>query len=157
MGPKTVLCVVVRFTWAKAYEIVVLLTPDWGFRCFYPYEKILSHIPHTTTRGKDEKRTAARWRHIHLWCHCNVKMTSPCHMYVASQHIQNFLEAFFMFFFQFEMRYLVVSKKKNPLFVWGWDRKIRPSRSPFVITPQASCSQTVILGKDFFIPSSHSC
>ena len=24
----------------------------------------------------------------------------------------------------------MVSKKKNPLFVLGWDRKIRPSRSP---------------------------
>ena len=23
------------------------------------------------------------------------------------------------------MRYLMVSKKMNPLFVWGWDRKIR--------------------------------
>ena len=26
----------------------------------------------------------------------------------------------------------MLSKKKNPLFVWGWDRKIRPSWSLFV-------------------------
>ena len=34
-------------------------------------------------------------------------------MYVAPQRIQDFLEAFFMFF-QYKMMYLVVSKKKNP-------------------------------------------
>ena len=34
----------------------------------------------------------------------------------------------------------IVSKKKNPLFVWGWDRKICPSGSPFVISQQASYS-----------------
>ena len=39
--------------------------------------------------------------------------------------IQDFLEAFFMFF-PYKMGYLVVSKKKNPLFVWGWDRKSVP-------------------------------
>ena len=54
------------------------------------------------------------------------------------------------------MRYLVVSKKKNPLFVWGWDRKIRPSWSPFVITQHASWCQSVILGTDFSIPPLHS-
>ena len=32
--------------------------------------------------------------------YCYVKMTSPCQMYVASQHIQHFLEVVFVFFFQ---------------------------------------------------------
>ena len=41
-------------------------------------------------------------------------------------------------FFQYKMRYLVVNKKKNPLFVWGWDSKICPLWSLFVITRQAS-------------------
>ena len=68
--------------------------------------------------------------------------------HVASQRIQNFLEVFFMFF-QYKMRYLVVSKKKNPLFVWGWDRKIYPSRSLFVTTRQASWCQSLILGRIF--------
>ena len=31
------------------------------------------------------------------------------------------------------MRYLMVSKKKNLLFVWGWVWKICPSWSPFVL------------------------
>ena len=35
---------------------------------------------------------------------------------VAFQRIQDFLEVFFMFF-QYKMRYLVVGKKKNPLFL----------------------------------------
>ena len=45
--------------------------------------------------------------------------------HVASQRIQDFLEVFFMIF-QLKMRYLVVGKKKDSLFVWGWDRKIHP-------------------------------
>ena len=53
------------------------------------------------------------------------------------------------------MLYLVASKIKNPLFVWGWDRKIRPLQSPFVITRQALWCQSGILGTDFSIPLSH--
>ena len=45
--------------------------------------------------------------------------------HVASQRIQDFLEAFFHVI-QYKMRYLVVSKKNNPLFVWGCDRKSVP-------------------------------
>ena len=41
--------------------------------------------------------------------------------------------------------------ENNPFFVWGYDRKIRPSRSPFVSTRQASWCQTAILGTDFSI------
>ena len=48
--------------------------------------------------------------------------------HVAPHQFQDFLEVFFMVF-QCQMRYLVVSKKKNPLIVWGWDRKICPSRT----------------------------
>ena len=32
-------------------------TPEWDLLFFYPYEKILSHIP-VSTRGKDKIRTA---------------------------------------------------------------------------------------------------
>ena len=60
------------------------------------------------------------------------------------------MEAFFMFF-QYKMQYLVVSKKKNPLLLLGWDWKIRPWRSPFVITRQASWCQSVIFWTDFSI------
>ena len=48
-----------------------------------------------------------------------------------------------------------MSKKKNPLFVCKWDKKNCLSRSPFVITQQASRGQTaVILRTDFSIPPS---
>ena len=87
---------------------------------------------------------------------CDVILKLKWRHHVASKWIQDFLEAFFMFF-QYKMQYLVVSRKKNPLFMWGWDRKIHPSRPPFVITWQAaSWCQTVILGTDFPIPPSHS-
>ena len=58
----------------------------------------------------------------------------------ASRRIQELLGVFF----KHKMRNLMVSKKKNPLFVRGWDLKIRPSRSP------------LILGTDFSILPSHS-
>ena len=40
----------------------------------------------------------------------------------------------------------MVSKKNNPLFVWGSDRRVHPLGSLFVVTWQASWCQTVILG-----------
>ena len=40
------------------------------------------------------------------------------------------------------------------IFVWGWDRKVCPSDSPFVITPQASWCQKMNLRTDFPIPPS---
>ena len=43
------------------------------------------------------------------------------------------MRAFFTFF-QCQMENLVVSKKKNLLFVRGWDAKIGPLWSVFVIT-----------------------
>ena len=38
---------------------------------------------------------------------------------------------------------------KYILIVWGWNRKFRASRTPFVITRQASWCQTVIIGTEF--------
>ena len=76
-----------------------------------------------------------KWRH-HVMSHLSI--------------FKNFWEQFF----KHKMRYLMVSKKKNSLFVLEWNRKIRPSWSPFVITRQASWCQTVILGTDISIPPS---
>ena len=36
--------------------------------------------------------------HFDPWRHCNVKVTTPCYMYVVSQCIQELLEALFTFF-----------------------------------------------------------
>ena len=75
--------------------------------------------------------------------------------YRKTVYLWDFLEAFVMFF-PYKILYLVVRRKNNPLFVWGWDRIIRPSRSMFVITRQAIWCQSVILGTGFSIPPSHS-
>ena len=104
-----------------------------GFPLFLPMWD--NSISHTHTSLWEEKKNELPNTGCTLTRYVNV-MLKWCH-HVASQCIQYFLEAFFMFF-QYKMRYLVVSKKKNPLFLWGWDRKIRPSQSPFVITRQAS-------------------
>ena len=67
--------------------------------------------------GKDKKtnsRTSvARWSQVDPRRHCNVKMTSPCHISANS----GFPCSFFFMPFQYKMRHLVVSKKKNPFFV----------------------------------------
>ena len=131
----------------NAGMLYVSRTPDSDFRCFYPCKIILSHIP-VPARGKDKKRTATRQPHAFRTSICDVivglKLSHP----VASQRIQDFLDVFFIFF-KYKMRYLVVSKKKNTLFLLGWDRKTSPSRSLFVITRQALWCQSMILGKDF--------
>ena len=128
-------------------EEVFSCTSDRNFRCFYTCEIILSHIP-VPAHGKD-KWTAARWPHVDSWRHCNVKITSPCHVSVYF----GFSWESFSCFFQYKMRYLVVSKKKNPLFVWRWDEKIRPSWSPFVITRQALWCQIGDPQDGFFYPT----
>ena len=129
-------------------------TPDRDFRCFYPCEIFLSRIP-VPALGKDKKLLAACRPHAGRTSIRDIIVMLKWRHHAAFQHIQDVLEVFFTFF-QYKMRYLVVSEKKNPLFVWGWDRKNRPSRSTFVITWQASWCQLVILGTDFSIPPSHS-
>ena len=43
-----------------------------------------------------------------------------------------------MVFFQYKLRYLVVSKNSNPPLMRGWHKKTRPLQTQFVITRQAS-------------------
>ena len=119
-----------------------LFLPMWDNS--YPYQP----------KGKI-KNTAARWTQAGRTSICDVIVMLKWRHHVASQRIQDFLETFFMLF-QYKMMYLVMSKKKNPLFVGGWDRKICPWRSPFVITLQALWCQWVLRGTDFSIPPSHS-
>ena len=73
-------------------------------------ELFLSHIPvgKSQPMGEIKIGTAIRRPHVDPCRHCNVKMTSP----VASQRISGFSGSLFHVF----------------------PRKIRPSRSPFVIT-----------------------
>ena len=145
--------------------MIISRTPDRIFRCLYPCEIILSkynsislvHVPvPVPAPGKDKKkRTTARRPQASRTSFRDVIVMLKCRYHVESQQFQDFLEAFFMAF-PYKMWYLVVSKKNNPLFVWGWDRKIRPSRSQIVITRQSSWCQSVILRTDFPIPFSHS-
>ena len=81
-------------------------TPDYDF-C-----KIIS-LP---ACGKDKKPTAAHRSHTGRRSICDVVVMLKVHHHVASQCIQDFMEVFSCFF-QYKMRYLVVSKKNNPLFV----------------------------------------
>ena len=100
---------------------------------YQPEGKMKNKQPHAGRKSIRDVIVMLKWRH-----------------HVASQRIQYFLEVFYIFFFNIKWGiYVVVSEKKNPLFVWGWDRKIRPSGSPFVITRQASWCQTLILGRIF--------
>ena len=74
----------------------------------------LCHIT-VPPRGIDKKpsRTlAALWPHVESRRHCNVIMTSPFRISASS----GFSGSLFIFF-QYEMGYLVMSKKKNPVFV----------------------------------------
>ena len=54
-------------------------------------------------------------------------------MYAAPQRIQDLLEDFFHIILKYKKwyMYLMVIKKKNLLFVRGWDRKIHPALSLF--------------------------
>ena len=116
-------------------------TPNRDFHCFYPCEIFLSHTTVPALAGC-------------MLIHDVIEMLK-WHPHVSSQGIQDFLEDFFVVF-KYKMWYLLLGKKKNPLFVWVWDRKICPSWLPFVITGQALWSQSVILGTVFSIPLSHS-
>ena len=104
-------------------------------------------------RYKTKRRTSkARRKHVDRKLAQRRSVTSLlCQNDVIMLHLSEFR----IFWKSYNMRYIVVSKKKNPLFVWGWDRKIYPSRSPFVITRQASWCQSVTLGTDFSFSPSH--
>ena len=62
----------------------------------------------------NKRTSAARWPHVDQRRHLNVKMTSPCRI---SAYLGFSVSLFHVF--QNEMRYLVVSKKNNSLFVEG--------------------------------------
>ena len=76
------------------------------------------------------------------------------HRVACMSNLRTFLKPFACFS-NIKMQYLIVIKKKNPVFVWRWDRKISLSQSPFVSTRQASWCQTVILMMDFKAPQRH--
>ena len=124
-------------TWQMLFFRAILIAV-FCFLCFYPCQIILSYI-FAPARGND-KETNSRM------------LTSPCRIAAYS----GFSERFFHVFLKIKLRYLVVCKKNNSLFVWGWDRKICPSWSPFVTTRQASWCQSMVLGTDFSITSSNS-
>ena len=68
-------------------------TPDLDFRCLRPIREI-AHILRTSPweRWKTNSRTpAALLPYVDPLRHCNVKVTSPWHMYDASQRIQDSL------------------------------------------------------------------
>ena len=109
-------------------------TPDQEIRDYYPCEVILSHMP-VPACGKDKKNShvsAASWSHFDLWCHCNVKMMSLCHISANWEfsgspfHFSN-------------MKYGTkwCARKRKTLFLWGWERNILLGQSPFVISWQA--------------------
>ena len=88
-------------------------TPDRDFRCF----------------------THVRYPHYDPWRHEMLKWRH----HVASQRFQDFLVSFFMFF-RYKMRYSVVSKKKNPLFVWGCG-----SRNPSLVITVCHHSASLVM------------
>ena len=110
---------------------------------------ILAHqtrISAVFTNGKEKNRTATRQ-----------KINDVILMLRWHHHVMSHLSVFGNFrepFFNTKMLFLMVSKKKNPSFVSGWDRKTHPSRSPLGITRQASLCQVVILWTDFSVPTS---
>ena len=89
--------------------------------------------------------------YVDPWHRCKVKMTSPCRI---SSRGQDFLD--FQCFSNIKCGTTWWARKRIHYWCERCDRKIHPSRSPFVITRQASWCQLVILGTDFSIPPTHS-
>ena len=117
--------------------------------------KILSYPCYLTQAVTWGLHTLVVWEQTQMvvkWRHCYVKVTS-CE--IASQCIQGILEAILIMLLK-KKKKKIGEQENKPLCVWGQDRKICPSGSPFVITRQASCCQTAILGMDFSILPSHS-
>ena len=125
-------------------------TPDRDFHWFYSCEIIPSHIPVPAIRTI-KKRRAARWSHAGQTSIRDVIVMLKWRYHVASQHIQDYQEVFFMFF-QSKIRYLVVSEKNDLLFVWCKDRK----NLPLVITVCHHSARLVMTISDpqygFFYP-----
>ena len=118
----------------------------WDFTVLTDHQWRILFISHTVqARGKDKNEQP----HVGHTMIPDAKIMSPCNISAFSGSLFHVLSL------QNEERNLV-SKKKNPLLVSGWDRNIHPSRSPTVITRQVSWCQSLILGTDFSIPSSHS-
>ena len=103
------------------------------FRLFCPCKIILSHIS-VPVRWKDQIRTATCRPHAGHTSICDVTVMLKIRHHVAFQPIQDFLEVFFMVS-QYKMRYLVVNKKNNSMFVWRSDRKIRRHHSASLVMP----------------------
>ena len=92
-------------------------------------------VTHTHTSLWERKKTKQPYFGCTLICDA-ILMLKLCH-HVTSQPIQDFLEVFFVFF-QYRMRYFCGEQEKESIIRVRWDRQIHPSRSPFVITGQAS-------------------
>ena len=68
---------------------------------------------------------------------CDVIVMLKLRHHVALPY-SGFSGSLFHVFFSKENEVFSSEQENNPLFVRGWDRKIRPSSSPFIITAQAS-------------------
>ena len=127
-------------------SIIDSRTHDRDSRCF-----ILSYLTYPyQPEGKiktNDRTSAARLSHFDPWRHDNVKTKSPSRISTNS----GFSGSHFSFFCNIKCGTLWWATQNNPLIVREWNRKIRPSRSPFVITRQASWCQSVILETDFSI------
>ena len=110
-------------------ELVYSRTPDQDFhvithvRYFYP-----TYLYQLVGKIKVEQPNAGR-------------MSIRDVIVMLNDVIMSFLSVFRIFrsfFHVFPNKIEVFSgeQEKNPLFVWGWDRKICPTWSPFVITRQ---------------------
>ena len=106
----------------------------WDFSVPTEHQWWILFILHTPVPAKNEQPHAGPTSIRDV-----VRMLSWRH--VASHRIQDFLEVFFQVFSNIN-EVFSGEKKKNPFFVWGWDRKSRPSLSPIIITEQASWCQS---------------
>ena len=87
-------------------------TPDRDFRIFYQFYLTYPYQP----VGKIKKRIAARRPHACCMSIRDVIVMLTLSHHIASWRALDFLKVFFMVF-QYTMRYSLVSKKINSLFV----------------------------------------
>ena len=72
------------------------------------------------------------WKSSKIWKCCLLQIIGGALWVKWHHHDMSRLSIFMNFwepFLNMKMQYLMVNKKKNPLFVWVWDRKICPLRS----------------------------